>query len=259
MSELALLEVRDVVKRFRGVIAVDRATLDVAEGSITALIGPNGAGKTSLFNVISGFTRPDAGLVLFAGRPIQREPVHRIARRGLARTFQQPKVLRRLTVLDNMLLAAHGHPGESFWRALLPRASQRDRELAGLAQELLALVGLEGRASDLAGVLSGGQRKLLEFARALMTEPRLVLLDEPLAGVNPVLRELMLKRIEQVRRERGVTFLVIEHDLESVMRISDSVAVMSEGGVIFTGDGAAARADRRVVDAYLGTAVEALG
>jgi ABC-type branched-subunit amino acid transport system ATPase component len=135
---------------------------------------------------------------------------------------------------------------------LLPAAARRDHELDGQARELLRLVNLEDRAADMAGVLSGGQRKLLEFARALMTEPRLVLLDEPLAGVNPILRELLLERLEQVRRERKVTFLVIEHDLESVMRVSDSVAVMNAGRVIFSGGGAAAREDPAVVDAYLG-------
>jgi neutral amino acid transport system ATP-binding protein len=248
----ALLEVEGVVKRFAGVPAVNGASLVVADHSITALIGPNGAGKTSLFNVISGFSRPEAGRVLFAGVPIEGKPVHSIARLGIARTFQQPKILRRLTLLDNMLLAAPDQPAESFWRALLPDASRRDRELEGQARELLRLVNLEERAADLAGVLSGGQRKLLEFARALMTEPRLILLDEPLAGVNPILRELMLERLVQVRRERSVTFLVIEHDLESVMRVSDSVAVMNEGHVIFSGDGAAAREDPGVVDAYLG-------
>jgi branched-chain amino acid transport system ATP-binding protein len=252
-----LLEVDGVVKRFQGVPAVDGASLAVAEHSITALIGPNGAGKTSLFNVISGFSRPDSGRVLFAGRPIQGRPVHGIARLGIARTFQQPKVLRRLTLLENMLLAAQDQPGESLWRAILPGAARRDRELGVRARELLQLVGLEARAGDLAGVLSGGQRKLLEFARALMAEPRLVLLDEPLAGVNPILRELILKRLEEVRSQRGVTFLVIEHDLQSVMRVSDSVAVMNEGRVIFTGTANAARQDRRVVDAYLGAEVPA--
>jgi ABC-type branched-subunit amino acid transport system ATPase component len=249
-----LLEVEGVIKRFQGVPAVDGADLAVAEHSITALIGPNGAGKTSLFNVISGFTRPDAGRVLFAGKPIQGRPVHGIARLGIARTFQQPKVLRRLTLLENMLLAAQDQPGESLWRAILPVARRRDHELGERARELLRFVDLEARAADLAGVLSGGQRKLLEFARALMAEPRLVLLDEPLAGVNPILRELMLTRLEQLRKDRRVTFLVIEHDLRSVMRISDSVAVMNEGRVIFTGSAAAARGDQGVIDAYLGRA-----
>jgi branched-chain amino acid transport system ATP-binding protein len=247
-----LLEVEGVVRHFQGVPAVDGADLMVAEHSITALIGPNGAGKTSLFNVISGFTHPDAGRVLFQGKPIQGKPVHRIARLGIARTFQQPKVLRRLTLLENMLLAAQDQPGESVYRALLPAARRRDRELGERARELLRLVDLETRAGDFAGVLSGGQRKLLEFVRALMAEPRLVLLDEPLAGVNPILRELMLTRLEEVRRERGVTFLVIEHDLQSVMRICDSVAVMNEGRVLFTGTAKAARGDQRVIDAYLG-------
>ncbi|MDQ6772342.1 MAG: ABC transporter ATP-binding protein [Candidatus Dormibacteraeota bacterium] len=247
-----LLEIRDVVMRFQGVAAVDRATLDVAEGSISALIGPNGAGKTSLFNAVSGFARADSGSVRYRGRRIDRLPPHRVARAGLVRTFQQPRILRRLTVLENLLLAGPGQPGESLWRALMPGADRRDRQLRVHALELLALVRLEDRADAYAGVLSGGQRKLLEFVKALMAEPRLVLLDEPLAGVNPTLRELLLERLLQARASQGTTFLVIEHDLDSVMRVSDEVAVMSQGRVIFHGSPEAARRDPAVVDAYLG-------
>lgn len=254
-----LLEVRDIVKRFQGVAAVDRATLNVAEGSITALIGPNGAGKTSLFNIVSGFARADSGSVRYRGRSIARLPPHRVARAGLVRTFQQPRVLRRLTVLDNLLLAGRRQPGESFWRALAPGAGRRDRELRRRALELLALVRLEDRADAYAGVLSGGQRKLLEFVKALMAEPLLVLLDEPLAGVNPTLRELLLQRLREVRASGGITFLVIEHDLGSVMRVSDEVAVMSQGRVIFQGPPDATRRDPAVIDAYLGSADAIVG
>lgn len=249
-----LLEVRDIVKRYQGVAAVDRATLNVAEGSITALIGPNGAGKTSLFNIVSGFARADSGSVRYRGRSISRLPPHRVARAGLVRTFQQPRVLRRLTVLDNLLLAGPRQPAESFWRALAPGAGRRDQELRRRALELLALVRLDDRAEAYAGVLSGGQRKLLEFAKALMAEPLLVLLDEPLAGVNPTLRELLLQRLREVQAGGGITFLVIEHDLGSVLRVSDEVAVMSEGRVIFQGSPEATRRDPAVIDAYLGSA-----
>jgi neutral amino acid transport system ATP-binding protein len=246
-----LLELSGVVKRFGGVPAVDGAGLSVTEGTITALIGPNGAGKTSLFNVVSGFERPDAGVIRYAGARIDGLPPHRLARRGLVRTFQQPRILRRLTVLENMLLGGQRQPGESLWRALGPGAGRRDRELTDRALELLRTVGLDGHAGAYAGVLSTGQRKLLELARALMAEPRLLLLDEPLAGVNPALRELLLERIQELRPQ--VTCLVIEHDLESVMRIAERVAVMDRGRVIYAGDPEAARREPAVLDAYLGT------
>lgn len=248
-----LLGVSGVVKSFGGAAAIDGASLSVEASSITALIGPNGAGKTSLFNVVTGFERADAGHVTYAGHRIDRLPAHRIARAGLVRTFQQPRVLRRLSVLENMLLPAPHQPAESFFRALGPGAGRADKALAGKALKLLELVRLAERAGDYAGVLSGGQRKLLEFSRALMAEPRVMLLDEPLAGVNPALRELMLERIQQLRSKEGITFLVIEHDLESVMRVSDTVAVMNLGRVIFAGPPHAAQRDPGVVDAYLGT------
>ena len=250
----ALLDVNGVVKSFGGAPAVDGASLTVEENSITALIGPNGAGKTSLFNVVTGFEKADAGHVTYDGRRIDRLPAYRIARAGLVRTFQQPRVLRRLSVLENMLLTAPDQPAESFFRALAPGAGRADQALAEKALALLDLVRLADRAGEYAGMLSGGQRKLLEFSRALMAEPRLMLLDEPLAGVNPALRELMLERIQHLRSGKRITFLVIEHDLESVMRVSDTVAVMNLGRVIFTGPPRAAQRDPAVVDAYLGTA-----
>jgi neutral amino acid transport system ATP-binding protein len=227
-----ILEVRDVVRRFGGVRAVDGASLDVEEGSITALIGPNGAGKSTLFNVVSGFLRAEHGTVRFEGKRIDRSPAYRIARGGLVRTFQMPRTLARLSVLENMLLAA-------------PRPER--------ARELLALVRLESHASDYAGILSGGQRKLLDFARALMAEPRLVLLDEPMAGVNPALGRQLVEHVLQLRRDVGTTFLFVEHDMDVVMEASDRVVVMSEGRVIASGTPAEIRADERVVDAYLGT------
>ena len=250
----ALLEVRDVRKRFGGVRAVDGASLDVAEGAITALIGPNGAGKTTLFNVIAGAYRPDGGSVLFAGERIDRRPPHRIVRRGLVRTFQTPRAFARMTVLDNMLVAARAHPGEHVLRLLAtPRAVRaRERAARRRARELLELLRLDPLAGDYAGTLSGGQRKLLEFGRALMTEPRLVLLDEPMAGVNPSLGRELLDHMLALRERDGLTFLLIEHDLEAVMRVSHRVVVMNEGAVIAEGDPASVRADDRVVDAYLG-------
>jgi neutral amino acid transport system ATP-binding protein len=251
----ALLAVEDVVKRFGGLFAVAGASLEVEAGSITALIGPNGAGKTTLFNVVSGFARADGGAVLLDGERIDRRPPHHVSRRGLVRTFQTPKALTRMSVLENVLLAAPRHPGEQLWRHLAtPRAARRrERAIRERAGELLRLVRLDGLADDYAGTLSGGQRKLLELARALMTEPRIVLLDEPMAGVNPTLALQLLEHMQALREREGLTFLLIDHDLEVVMSVSDRVLVMSDGRVIAAGTPDEVRADPLVVDAYLGT------
>ena len=226
-----ILETHDVVRRYGGVRAVDGATLAVERGSITSLIGPNGAGKSTLFNVVSGFVRADGGRVLLDGRAVHRHSPHRIARAGLVRTFQHARPLKRLSVLDNLLLA---------------------RDDPRRARELLELVRLEQHASDYAGTLSGGQQKLLDFARVLMRDPRLVLLDEPMAGVLPALRLQLLEHIRELREREGLTFLIVEHDLDIVMRASDRVIVMSDGKVIASGSPDEVRADARVVDAYLG-------
>jgi branched-chain amino acid transport system ATP-binding protein len=249
-----LLDVREVVKHFGGVAAVDGASLAVEPESITALIGPNGAGKTTLFNVISGFYRPERGSVRFEGERIDRRGPHRVARRGLVRTFQTTRSLARMTVLENVMLAAPGQPGERLWRLLAtPRAVRsREREVERQASELLALVRLDGWAGEYAGTLSGGQRKLLEFARALMTRPKLVLLDEPMAGVNPTLGRELLDHMRALREEQRLTFLLIEHDLDVVMTMSDRVIVMNEGVVIADGEPDAVRRDERVIEAYLG-------
>jgi neutral amino acid transport system ATP-binding protein len=256
VSEEPILAVRDVAKRFGGVRAVDGATLDVRPGSITALIGPNGAGKSSLFNVVTGFERADRGAVEFDGGAIHRLPPHAIARRGLVRTFQLTKTLSVMSVLDNMLLATRDHPGESLAGALLRPLASRRRERAARARalELLERFNLRDRAADYAGTLSGGQRKLLELARALMLEPRLVLLDEPLAGVNPTLGRRLLEHIEQLREHERTTFFFVEHDMEVVMRHSDRVIVMAAGRVIADGPPAAVAQDAGVVEAYLGSA-----
>jgi ABC-type branched-subunit amino acid transport system ATPase component len=253
----ALLEVSGVSKAFGGVRAVDDASLSVEEGSITALIGPNGAGKSTLFNCISGFLRPDRGQIALAGRRIERLPPHAIVHAGLARTFQTARALTRLTVLDNVRLAAPSHPGECLRNLIARRGAVRRRE-AQVTEEafrLLRLVRLEDYADALAGTLSGGQRKLLDLARILIASPRLILLDEPMAGVNPALREELLAHVLDLRATRGITFLVIEHDLAFVMRASDHVFVMAEGRVLTEGTPEEVRRDERVIDAYLGTDV----
>jgi branched-chain amino acid transport system ATP-binding protein len=250
-----LLQVEGVVKHFGGIAAVDGATLDVRRGSVTALIGPNGAGKTTLFNVVSGFYRPDGGSIHFDGHRIHGRPPHRIAARGLVRTFQITKALTRMTVLDNVMLAARDQPGERLSRLIATPGAvrRREREIESRARELLRLVRLEGHADEYAGTLSGGQRKLLEFARALMVEPAMVMLDEPMAGVNPSLGVQLLEHMRALRADLGMTFLLIEHDMEVVMTVSERVIVMNEGRVIADGTPEHVRTNQDVIDAYLGT------
>ena len=249
-----LLEVEEVVKRFGGIRAVDGATMNVRDGSITALIGPNGAGKTTLFNVVTGFYRGDRGSVRFDGDRVFGEPPYELARKGMVRTFQITKALAAMPVIDNMMLAAPNQPGELFRNLIfMPRGVRaHEKQVRKQAMELLQLFNLTDLADDYAGTLSGGQRKLLELARALMAEPKLLLLDEPMAGINPTLGARLLDHMQRLRRESGVTFLFIEHDMEVVMNHSDRVIVMAEGRVIAEGDPQEVRRDQRVIDAYLG-------
>jgi branched-chain amino acid transport system ATP-binding protein len=244
-----------VTKRFGGVEALAECTLSVDEGSITGLIGPNGAGKTTLFNVISGLTPADAGEIRLGADRIDGLPAHAIARRGLGRTFQIPRPLGRMTVLENVLVYAHGHPGERlaavFGAPARVRAEeQRRRERA---HAILASVDLGHLASAPAQTLSGGQKKLLELARVLMSDPRIILLDEPGAGVN---RTLMRSLVDAIRalREAGHTFVLIEHDMDLVTELCDPVIVMAQGRKLLEGPFAELRRDRRVLEAYLGTA-----
>ena len=249
-----ILAVSAVTKRFGGLLAVDRATFAVTHGSITALIGPNGAGKTTLLDLVSGYDRPDFGAVRFEGRRVDGLASYRVARRGVVRTFQLTRVFAAMSVRDNMMLGAQRHPGEGLHRLAFSRAAVRRAEAAARerAERLLRAFALDAKASEYAGALSGGQRKLLEFARALMAEPRLVLLDEPMAGVNRALGAKLLDEVERLRREEGMTFLFIEHDMDIVMQRADRVVVMAEGQVVAEGPPEFIRRDQRVIDAYLG-------
>jgi len=254
MRDDGLLVVDGLRRHFGGLRAVDGAGFEVRPRTVTALIGPNGAGKTTLFNVVSGFLRPDAGQISFAGQDIAGRSPHTIARMGLVRTFQLTRVLAKMKVLDNMMLAAPDQPGERLYNALFrPMTSRRrEREVRAQALELLERVGLASHADAYAATLSGGQRKLLELARALMARPTMVMLDEPMAGVNPTLGRRLLVYLDELRDEQGLTVLFVEHDMEVVMGVSDEVIVMSEGRVISQGPPDAVQSDRRVIDAYLG-------
>ncbi|TDD21816.1 ABC transporter ATP-binding protein [Nonomuraea diastatica] len=247
-----ILVVDHVVRRFGGLTAVDVGHVEIQRGSITALIGPNGAGKTTFFNQLTGFDTADAGSWTFNGRSMNGVPAHKVARSGMVRTFQLTKALSRLTVLENMRLGAQKQKGENFWRALVPGVwrAQED-EITERAEELLVRFKLDAKRDDFAGSLSGGQRKLLEMARALMVNPELVMLDEPMAGVNPALTQSLLGHVKDLR-EQGMTVLFVEHDMDMVRDISDWVIVMAQGAVIAEGPPSTIMSDERVIDAYLG-------
>lgn len=249
-----LLIIHELAKDFGGLRALNRCSFEVSAGSITGLIGPNGAGKTTLFNVVTGFIEPDGGQVFFGGEDITRLPPHQVFLRGLCRTFQIPREHQAMTVLENLMLVPKGQLGERGHNNLVRRRSVRDQEETNRAKalEVLSFFNLQDLAGEFAGNLSGGQKKLLELARTLMTDPKMVLLDEPAAGVNPTLLARIAEQIVQLRRERSLTFLVIEHDMNLVMSLCDTIVVLSEGSRIASGPPSAIRADPRVLEAYLG-------
>jgi branched-chain amino acid transport system ATP-binding protein len=247
-----ILVVDEVRRRFGGLTAVDVEHLEIQRGGITALIGPNGAGKTTFFNLLTGFDQPDSGVWRFDGEDLQGVAAHRVARLGMVRTFQLTKSLARLTVLDNLKLGATDQRGEGLFASLIrPLWRAQEAEVEARAEGLLEKFKLDHMRDEFAGSLSGGQRKLLEMARALMVQPRMVMLDEPMAGVNPALTQSLLGHVKQLR-EDGMTVMFVEHDMDVVHDISDWVIVMGEGRVIAEGTPDQISRNDAVIDAYLG-------
>jgi neutral amino acid transport system ATP-binding protein len=241
-----------ITRTFGGLKAVDVEHIEIQRGVITALIGPNGAGKTTLFNLLTGFDEPDAGTWSFNGRSLQNVSAYKVARFGMVRTFQLTKVLAKLTVIENMRLGATGQKGEKFWMAPFQWIWKgQETDNTARADDLLRRFKLDAKREDFAGSLSGGQRKLLEMARALMVDPELIMLDEPMAGVNPALKQSLLGHVQSLRDE-GRTVLFVEHDMDMVRHISDWVIVMAQGQIVAEGTPASVMADQRVIDAYLG-------
>jgi len=241
-----------ITRSFGGLTAVNVAHLEIQRGSITALIGPNGAGKTTFFNLLTGYDSPNSGTWSFNDKALNGIPSHKVARLGMVRTFQLTKALYRLTVLENMALGARGQKGESVLTSLFPWVwKAQEREIQAKAISILTNFKLIDKKDDFAAALSGGQRKLLEMARALMVEPEMVMLDEPMAGVNPALKQSLLEHIKDLRTQ-GKTVLFVEHDMDMVHEISDWVVVMAQGEVIAEGTPASVMKNEQVIEAYLG-------
>lgn len=252
------VRVENLRKSFGGITAVDGASFRVEHGTLTGLIGPNGAGKSTTFNLITGFHDPDEGKVFFNGGDVTGLRPYQLAEKGLVRTFQIARELAEMTVLENMMLAPQHQPGEALWRSVMPgfRGSVKDneREVLERAWENLEFFDIDHLAEEYAGNLSGGQRKLLELARALMTDPDVLLLDEPFAGVNPTLEARLLDHIHELRAE-GYTFLLVEHDMDLIMENCEHVIVMHQGKILAEGPPESITSNERVIDAYLGETV----
>jgi branched-chain amino acid transport system ATP-binding protein len=241
----------NVTRQFGGLTAVDVAHLEIPRGKITALIGPNGAGKTTLFNLLTGFDKPNTGTWQFEGKNLAGVPSYKVARRGMVRTFQLTKSLNAMTVIENMRLGAQKQSGENLFAGLIQMWRGQEARITAAADSLLTRFKLDAKREDYAGSLSGGQRKLLEMARALMSEPKLIMLDEPMAGVNPALTQSLLEHIKGLKAN-GTTVLFVEHDMHMVRHISDWVIVMAEGKVVAEGEPGVVMKDQAVIDAYLG-------
>lgn len=251
---MSLLSVEGLRKEFDGLVALDGADLELASGELVGLIGPNGAGKTTLFNCVSGVLAPSAGTVRFRGQDVTGAPPHELARAGLVRTYQHSRELRTMTVRENVLLPALDHPGERALPALARTegVAQREAEARERAEELLDFFELDHLAEEYAGNLSGGQRKLLEVARALMLDPDLLMLDEPLAGVNPTLARRIVDYVTRLNDE-GMSFLIIEHEVGTLVGLVERLVVLDRGSVLASGDPEDVVRRDDVIDAYLGS------
>ncbi|RDI72865.1 ABC transporter ATP-binding protein [Halopelagius longus] len=249
------LKVEGLHKSFGGITAVDGASFEVERGSLTGLIGPNGAGKSTTFNLITGMLKPDSGTVTFNGEDVTGMKPHRIANRGMVRTFQIARELGDMTVLENMMLAPQAQQGEALWRSVTPGVRddviRQEEELLERVWEVLDFFDIDHIAEEYAGNLSGGQRKLLEMARALLTDPDMLLLDEPFAGVNPTLEKRLLDHIHELRGQ-GYTFLLVEHDMDLIMENCEHVIVLHQGRVLTEGAPEEVKANEDVIEAYLG-------
>lgn len=249
-----MLEVKDIEKAFGGIRAVDGCSLKVDRNTITGLIGPNGAGKTTLFNLITGFLKPDGGKVFFEGDRVDGMTPYNIFRKGLYRTFQISRELEQMTVLENLMLIPEGQPGEKAWNCWFrfDRVKEHERKVKERALEVLEFVELMEVKNEYAQNLSGGQKRLLELARSMMADPRMVLLDEPGAGINPTLMKKLTEDIAKIKRETETTFFLIEHDMDLVMNLCDPVIVMNAGKKLMEGSPEKVQKNEDVIDAYLG-------
>jgi len=252
----ALLRIENVSKNFGGLRAVDNVTLSVRKKSIIGLIGPNGSGKTTLFNLVSGFYRPDSGTIYFDGSRIDGKSLHEVYAKGLVRTFQIPRLFWGLTVLDNLLLAARGHVGDGLVNTFVKYRDwrQKEVEIAEKALKILEIIHLDQARDFPASDLSGGQMKLLEVGMVLMSEPKMMLLDEPVAGVNPVLASAILDRIQAIRSELGISFFIIEHKIEVLVKHAEWIYVMNKGRLVAQGKPDEIVNNKTVIDVYLGEA-----
>ena len=247
-----ILSVQNLRKHFGGVRAVDGCSLTIKAGTVMGLIGPNGAGKTTMFNLISGFEK-GSGEIIFKGRQTDNLPPFKVAQCGMVRTFQIPRALAKMTVLDNLMLAPKAQAGERIWNVWLHPQSVKaqDMRIKEKSRDILRFFEIEHLEDEYAGALSGGQKKLLEMARAMMIDPSLMLLDEPFAGVNPALSWKISRYIDELR-EGGMTFLIIEHDIPAITRISDRIIVMNEGRIMTEGAPDEIKQNRDVLNVYLG-------
>ena len=251
-----LLSVSSIEKKFGGLNAINGASFEIMRGSITALIGPNGAGKTTLFNIMTGFLRPDSGKILLESVDITNLSPHQLFKKGLIRTFQIPATFERMTVLDNLMVVPSEQAGENIFYALAKPGEvfQQEKKIKDQATEVLSFLEIEHLCDEYAGNLSGGQKKLLELGRTMMTKSRIVLLDEPGAGVNPTLMGKLANNIRRLNKEKGYTFCIIEHDMDLIASLCDPIIVLAQGSVLLKGNMEEIRSSESVREAYLGGA-----